>query len=327
MSTQNLINRIKSALFGVAVGDAVGVPYEFRSRLDMVSNPATDMIGYGTYNLPPGSWSDDSSLTFCLTEAFCSDGYSLKAIARTFTRWVNEAFWTPYGRVFDIGVTTAQSIRELEVILDSGKDESFKNLKHKATEFDNGNGSLMRILPLLFYIKDKSIQEQFEIIYDVSSLTHKHIRAAMACLIYLTMARNLMDGLDKITAYEKMRKTIQAFWETIDFQESERFFFVRVIQQDIQLIDESDIKSSGYVIDVLEAAFYFLLRENSYKDTILKIINLGNDTDTAAAIAGGLAGLHYGYDKIPNEWIHHLARKSDIEDLAARFGEKISTLV
>jgi len=171
--------KVLDGLRGVAVGDALGVPFEFRTRGAMANNPATEMIGYGTYSLPKGTWSDDSSLTFCLAESL-ADGYDLIDIASKFIAWKNENYWTPRGNVFDIGLTTSRAISRLQMMSDRDKLGQIKRQKYQGDEFDNGNGSLMRIMPLLFYIKGKPIQEQFEIIWDVSSLTHRHIR----CLLY-----------------------------------------------------------------------------------------------------------------------------------------------
>ena len=320
-----LNNKIKSALFGVAVGDAVGVPYEFSSREQMKNNPATDMIGYGTYNQPPGTWSDDSSLTFCLADSLSEHGYNLERIALNFSMWRKKDLWTARGEVFDIGITTARSIDQLEYIMDKGNPDDLKLLKQQATEMDNGNGSLMRIMPLLFYIHNKPITEQFEIIWEVSALTHKHIRAAMACLIYLKIAENILNGLPKEEAYSKMRQEIQDFWGEINFPSEERIHFQKVIQSDIRETQEDDLKSGGYVIEVLESSIYYFLTRANYKETVLSIINIGHDTDTSAAIAGGLAGLYYGIENIPAHWVEQIARKEDIENLAKRLGDKMGS--
>lgn len=102
MNETATIIEIQSALFGVAVGDALGVPVEFKSRQTIAQNPVTDMIGLGTYHLPAGTWSDDSSLTFCLAEALTQD-FDINTIGQNFVKWHQENFWTPRGNVFDIG--------------------------------------------------------------------------------------------------------------------------------------------------------------------------------------------------------------------------------
>ena len=314
-------NKALDALLGVAIGDAVGVPYEFTSREKMQANPATEMIGHGTYNQPRGTWSDDSSLTFCLAESLIG-GYELKDMSERFIKWADEAYWTAHDKVFDIGITTSIAISRLREIIEAGDLDELKKQKDYGETRDNGNGSLMRIIPLLFYIQSKPIKEQFDIVWEVSALTHRHIRAAMSCMIYLKLAEKLLEGKNKIDAYTKMRSEIVDFWDTIDFPERERKHFEKVIQNDIRETAIEDLKTGGYVIEVLESSIWFFLNNDSYKETILTIINLGHDTDTSAAIAGGLAGLYYGQEGMPKEWILSIARLDDIMVLGGKLNEK-----
>ncbi len=314
-------NKVIDALFGVAIGDAVGVPFEFSSRDKMKSNPAKGMIGYGTYNQPKGTWSDDSSLTFCLAESLIK-GYDLKDISENFIKWKNEAYWSARGKVFDIGITTSKAISRLRKIIEDNDLEELERQKYYGDEYDNGNGSLMRIIPLLFYIKGKSIKEQFEIIWEISALTHRHIRAAMSCLIYLKIAEKLLEGKDKDTSYSEMRIEINSFWNEMDFSEREREHFKKVIQNDIRETKIEDLKSGGYVIEVLESSIWFFLNSENYEKTILSIINIGHDTDTSAAIAGGLAGIYYGLKGIPEYWIVSTARMEDIMELGNELNKK-----
>ncbi len=309
------------ALLGVAIGDAVGVPFEFSSRDKMKSNPAKGMIGYGTYNQPKGTWSDDSSLTFCLAESSIK-GYNLKDISQNFINWKNNAYWSARGELFDIGFTTREAIIRLQHLIDNNNLEELKHQKQYGDEFDNGNGSLMRIIPLLFYIKGKPTKEQFEIIWEVSALTHRHIRAAMSCLIYLKLAEKLLEEKDKISAYLEMREDIFKFWKEIEFSKYERQHFIKIIQKDIRETKIDDLKSGGYVIEVLESSIWFFLMKDNYMDTILSIINIGHDTDTSAAIAGGLAGIYYGQKGIPDYWIVSIARMEDIVELGTKLHEK-----
>lgn len=313
-------NKVTDALLGVAVGDAVGVPFEFRSRDEMQQNPATEMIGHGTYNQPKGTWSDDSSLTFCLAESLIN-GYDLQDISEKFIKWVDEAYWTAHDELFDIGITTSIAISRLKQIVDEGNLDELKRQKHYGDDRDNGNGSLMRIIPLLFYIKGKPIKEQFEIVWEVSALTHRHIRAAMSCMIYLKLSEKLLQGKEKQVAYSEMRGEITDLWSEIDFLEKERKHFEKVIQNDIRNTKIEDLKSGGYVIEVLESSIWFFLNKDSYRKTILSIINLGHDTDTSAAIAGGLAGIYYGQKGIPKEWVGSIARVEDIMELGSKLNE------
>ncbi len=314
-------NRALDALLGVAIGDAIGVPYEFSSRDEMQDNPATDMIGHGTYNQPKGTWSDDSSMTFCLAESLIG-GYDLEDISKKFIRWIDEAYWTAHDKVFDIGITTSIAISRLEKIIEENNLDELKRQKYYGVERDNGNGSLMRIIPLLFYIKEMPINEQFEIVWEVSALTHRHIRAAMSCMIYLKLAEKLLEGKNKNDAYTEMRGEIVDLWSKIEFAEEERVHFERIIQNDIRDTNIDDLKSGGYVIEVLESSIWFFLNENSYKETILSIINLGHDTDTSAAISGGLAGLYYEQKGMPKSWVTSIARLNDIVELGNKLNEK-----
>lgn len=142
-------NRVKAGIFGVCIGDALGVPVEFQSRDQLKRSPITTMRSFGTHRQPAGTWSDDSSLTLCLADSLCK-GYDLEDMATKFLQWYNTEIWTPHGRVFDIGIATSQAIHRIS------KGTS-PTLCGGTSEFDNGNGSLMRILPLLFYIKDLPI--------------------------------------------------------------------------------------------------------------------------------------------------------------------------
>lgn len=313
--------KIENTFLGLSLADALGVPVEFRSREELARNPVNRMLGYGTYNQKEGTWSDDSSLTFCLAESLLS-GYNLRDIGIKFTQWKSEVIWTPHGEVFDIGMQTRKAIDRLYHIISNKDDESLKLLMYEDDEYSNGNGSLMRILPLLFYIKGKEITEQFQIIREVSSLTHGHIRSAISCLIYLKLGEYILEGLSIRTSYEKVRSTIKDFFDKNGISERETKHFKRLIVDDISNYEEEDIQSTGYVIHTLEASFWCLLKQKSYTDVVFKAINLGDDTDTTATVVGGIAGLYYGLDDVPKEWITQLARVEDIKELAERFAKK-----
>lgn len=309
-------NNIKAVLFGVAVGDALGVPVEFQSREIISKNPVSDMIGYGTYNLPPGTWSDDSSLTFCLAEALTHD-FSLNKIGQNFVKWYQENYWTPHGNVFDIGFATIQAITRLaqgeKPELAGGFDET-----------ENGNGSLMRILPLIFCILDKPIEERYNITKKVSSITHGHIRSVIACFYFLEFAKQIIEGKDKFEIYKNLQLEVSNHLQSLSINPNEIALFERLLKSDIHNLDESQIQSSGYVLHTLEASIWCLLTTNNYKEAVLKAVNLGIDTDTTGAVTGGLAGLLYGFDDIPKKWVQQIARKKDIENLASKLAEKIA---
>lgn len=317
MNEKTAITEIKSSLFGVAVGDALGVPVEFNSRTTISNKPVTDMIGFGTYHLPPGTWSDDSSLTFCLAEAL-TQGFDLNTIGKNFVRWYYHNFWTPRGNVFDIGITTSQAISRLA----KGKQP---DLAGGFDESSNGNGSLMRILPLLFYIQDKPVNQRYAITKQVSAITHGHIRSVIACFYYLEFARQIRSGKDKFEIYKDLQTEITNYLTSLSVNPSEIGLFYRLLKNDIYKLNKDDIQSSGYVLHTLEASIWCLLTTDNYKEAVLKAVNLGSDTDTTGAVTGGLAGLLYGIDNIPTNWTTQIARKDEIENLAERLAQKIAS--
>ena len=309
-------NIYKDILLGVAVGDALGVPVEFKSRETIAQNPVTEMTGFGTYNLPPGTFSDDSSLAFCLAEALTKD-FNLQNIADNFIAWLYNNYWTPGGNVFDVGIATRQAIKMLREgcppELAGGMDVS-----------DNGNGSLMRILPLLVYIKDKPVAERFQITKQVSSITHGHIRSVIACFYYLEFARQIINGTDKMQVYKNLQTEIPEYLNLLSINPNEIKIFHRLFIENIYSLSEDEIFSSGYVLYTLEASIYCLLTTDDYKSATLKAVNFGADTDTTGAVTGGLAGLLYGWETIPKSWTGQLARKDDIIHLADRLQKFVS---
>ena len=275
------------------------------------------MTGNGTHNVPVGTFSDDGSLTFCLAEALTLD-FDLNNIGQNFVNWYKNNYWTARGDVFDIGNTTQQAIFRLE----SGIRP---DLAGGIDGNSNGNGSLMRILPLFFYLLDKKSHERFEITKQVSSITHGHIRSVIACFYYLEFAKQLFEKKDKFEIYEDLKKEMTDDLLLFSDTPSEIEVYNRLLKGNIYELSEEKIHSSGYVVHTLEASIWCLLTTDNYKDAVLKAVNLGEDTDTTGAVTGGLAGLLYGADDIPKKWIDKLARRDDIDDLAERMGKKFSS--
>ena len=301
---------IKSALFGVAVGDALGVPVKFKSREYLNMHPVTGMTGFGSHSQPPGTWSDDSSLTFCLAEALIR-GYDLDAIGQNFVKWYSNAYWTAGGEIFDIGKGTDEAIVRL-----SGGTKP--ELSGDTSVSSNGNDSLMRILPLVFRLMPKPLTERFEITRQVSSVTNGHIRSIISCFYYLEFARQILEGREKYDIYRDIRKVVSGHLSALLIDPAEVLVFDRLLKYDIFRLNESEISTGSNVINTLEAAVWCLLTTESYSEAVLRAVNLGSDTDTTAAVTGGLAGLLYGFDGIPEEWIRQIRRKEDIEELAEK---------
>ena len=305
-----LTTKVLSGLMGVCVGDALGVPVEFTSRAERIKSPVTKMLGYGTWNQPPGTWSDDSSLMLCLAASLCN-GYSVDDIGQSFWRWYRENYWTAHGNVFDIGNTTYQAIIKLE--------KGIPPLQAGGTnENSNGNGSLMRILPMAYLHETLTFPDLITKVHEVSCITHSHLRSQMACGIYISMVVEILKGADLPTAYLQGIEKIQEFYSDSEYI-SEKSHFQRIFSGKIAELAKEEINSGGYVIDTLEASIWCLLNSSSYAESVLKAVNLGGDTDTTAAVTGGFAGIYYGVENIPQEWVEQIARKQDIIDLADRF--------
>lgn len=308
------MGKIASALIGVCVGDALGVPVEFQDRSERLLHPVTTMIGDGTHEQLPGTWSDDSSLTLCLADVLCHQGYDLDAIAQSFCRWYQAGFWTARGEIFDLGGTTEMAIIRLQQgvpPLEAGE----------RSDRSNGNGSLMRILPLVFLYKQESFPDLIAKVHNSSKITHAHPRSQMACGIYISIAIALLEGMTFKQAYLSGVERIKPFYEVGELGKELRYF-QRILSGEIERVDSKDIESSGYVIHTLEASLWCLLTTSSYSEAVLKAVNLGDDTDTTAAVTGGLAGIYYGLETIPPEWVETIARKDEILNLAQQLEER-----
>jgi ADP-ribosylglycohydrolase len=276
-----------------------------------------------------------------LAESLCKNDvltYDLNDIANNFVAWYEENFWAARGEVFDIGIATAHALRRI-------KNGANPLVSGGNTERDNGNGSLMRILPLIFYIKDKNITLRFQIIKEVSAITHAHIRSVLGCFIYTEFALQLLAGHEKYIAYRNMQILVNDFIKECDrepevenetgnriFPELELNKYHRILEdpinselqypiQSIEKYEEREIYSSGYVVSTLEASIWCFLNTETYAEAVLKAVNLGSDTDTVACVTGGIAGLYYGLETIPQEWLTVIARKNDIEVLAEKLSK------
>lgn len=306
-----------NGIIGFAIGDALGVPVEFKSRQELKANPVTDMMGYGTYNVPLGNWSDDTSMTLATIESIIKTGQiNTNDIADRFLNWFRNAEYTATGKIFDIGRTTLQALAKYELKLDVASNCG------QTGEMDNGNGSLMRMLPVAYYIYYKEITDDkqiYEIIRDVSSITHAHPISVLGCYIYVKFILELLKGTDKIQAYKNIQQLDYSYFD--DYILSK---YYRILENNIQDVTEHYISSCGYVVSTLEAVLWLFLNANDYDTTVLKAVNLGEDTDTIAACAGGLAGLYYGIDNIKQNWRDDLLRYDYIMKLCDMFDEKLN---
>jgi len=360
---------IKAGIFGTVVADALGVPVEFSMREERVADPVVDMREYGTHNQPRGTWSDDSSMILATLDSMVINGGSgfddnakdskvlgggirFDDIMERFRAWLTRGEYTPYGRVFDRGITCSNAIGSYRAgcdPLDCGR----------RGVHDNGNGSLMRIMPVSLYAVlnerrpgagcDVRPDENFwnaDILSDavllshnISRLTHAHPRSQMACAIYTAICHELIFR-DKRSVNDAVQSAIGRIMDFYDQADDSLPWFDPEFEKEIKAdaygrmrdVDKfaalpvSEIRSSGYVVDTLEAAIYCLLTTDSYKACTLKAVNLGSDTDTVGAVAGGLAGLAYGYGDIPKEWLEVIASRKWIDELCVKFAKVLEEL-
>lgn len=291
------------------MGDALGVPVEGMSRDRLQNRPVRDTGGGGSHGLPPGFWSDDTTLMLALLDTMTPEP-DLDRTARNFIAWLEEGRFTPGGFAFGIGRTTYQAIGRLAAGVApeaaGGRDE-----------WSNGNGSLMRILPLAF-LRHLDEPALLDLTHRASRLTHAHPRSQMACGMFVLLARRILDGLDPVTAYRAAARAGRTYYDVPPFND-ELAHHARFLSGDLAGLAESEIFSGVYVVETLEAAVWCLLQAGVFEEAVLRAVNLGGDTDTTGAVTGGLAGARFGREAIPDSWLNVLAKADRIGALAARF--------
>ena len=306
---------IQSVMIGHAVADALGVPVEFCTRFSLDANPVTDMRGYGSYAVPAGAWSDDTSMSVAALDVLADGTLHYDKIMKNFVKWCNHSEYTPTGKMFDIGITCRTAIRNYEAgtpALDCGLSD----------EYSNGNGSLMRVHPfvLMAYVCERLRPDLDGMMENASRLTHGHERSVLACKLYARVLVALLDhpAKESVTAALDEAKRLYA-------DSPELPAYQRLLAPDFTQIPREHIRSSGYVVDTLEAALWCLMTTDSYEACVLKAVNLGSDTDTVGAVAGGLAGALYGYSAIPESWRETLIKRAYIENMCDRAAKKWAT--
>ena len=309
------MSKIEDGILGFIVGDALGVPVEFNSRYILEKRPVVDMIGYGTYNVPVGTWSDDTSMSIATIDSINEKGYvDYNDICDKFVSWVYKNNYNAIDRLFDIGGTCSRAIEKYMFTGDVFSGSI--NNDHV------GNGSLMRIAPIAYYLYCNNITDEKEIIKlcsDVSSFTHAQDDAKLGCYIYVRYMMYLLDGLNKNEAYSLIKQLDYSMFDSQSIMN-----YSRILKFDINKYQLHQISSKGEVVDTLESVLWMFLNTDNYKSCVLGCVNLGNDTDTIAAIAGALAGIVYGKDEIPEHWINNLAKKEYLFDLISEFEKKLN---
>jgi len=290
----NRDEQIRGGIIGLLVGDALGVPYEFHASEEI---PMFGEIEFEPPNyfrrahagVPIGTYSDDGAQALCLLASLLEcNKFDVDDFAKRLVAWFREDYMAVDG-VFDVGIQTQHAILNLR-----------KNIPPlvagPAEEKNNGNGSLMRVLPLALWHKGSDI-ELIADAFDQSAVTHGHLRSKICCALYCLWARRILQNVEN--AWQSAFETFCEFFPEGTIENTE------LVTNIFPKNDEYEIKGSGYVVDSLRAAIW-LNEKNSYEEIVKTAISLGDDTDTTACIAGGIAGLRFGISAIPARWKENL---------------------
>jgi len=297
---------VHDGLFGLLVGDALGVPYEFHQQREI---PPFGQIEFQppqgfhrTYaGLPPGTWSDDGAQALCLLDSLISCGkLDVYDFGGRLVKWLNEGLWAVDNKVFDCGIQTSSALREFARGVPPDRS-GFCNPNGK------GNGALMRVLPLALWHKG-SDKELVKDAHAQAAVTHGHICNQVCCALYCLWARKIMTGENVRDGYNDAVMFLNSHY--IDEPE---------YLQELELCTADGVPTGGgFVVDSVRSAKYLLLTYDNYESVVKGAVGLGNDTDTTAAIAGGLAGIAFG--NIPERWLTALRGKADVDELIQNIG-------
>lgn len=305
-------DRIRGAVYGHLVGDALGVPYEF-TPADVLPS-IIEWRGFGTHGQPPGTWSDDGALMLCLLASLADKGcFDPEDVGRRFLAWLDSGYMAAGGVVFDCGGTVRKAIERLRrgaEPLDAGPKD----------EWSNGNGSLMRILPLSLWASRLPLEKQIDLSHKGSMITHGHLRSQVCCAVYSVVARLILKGSHR---KELMREALDLIQEVYAKDERWGESYLRELEE---LRTYTLRTGSGYVVDCLLSSMDALSSASSFEEAVIRAIRYGNDTDTTAAVTGGLAGLVFGLEGIPHNWISGLRLEREqaetIEKFASLFDDR-----
>ncbi|MBD2125698.1 ADP-ribosylglycohydrolase family protein [Microcoleus sp. ZQ-A2] len=297
-----LIERYRGSLLGLAVGDALGAPIEFRQPGSFT--PIDDMVGGGSFDVMPGQWTDDTSMALCLADSLMEQqGFNPVNQLQKYVRWLREGYLSSIDRCFDIGNTTLDALTRFE--------KTQEPYCGPTDPRSAGNGSIMRLAPVpLFYAKRplEAIEKSGE-----SSRTTHGVRAAVdACRYFGALIVGAVNGVSKEELLSERYSPIPGYWEENPLVEE----IDEIAAGSFKHRQPPEIQGSGYVVKSLEAALWAFYQGNSFREACLLAVNLGMDADTTGAVCGQLAGAFYGEMEIPDSWRSQLFRSHLIESIA-----------
>ncbi|MEM8640975.1 MAG: ADP-ribosylglycohydrolase family protein [Cyanobacteria bacterium P01_G01_bin.54] len=310
MTQPSLNDRLTGGLIGLLVGDALGVPYEFHAPETI---PAPELIEYrpptgftrSHPGIPPGTWSDDGAQALCLLASLLDcDRLDLNDFAGRLLQWYDTGYLAVDGVVFDIGITTGEALAHLRQDVapaQAGRDDVYAN----------GNGSLMRVLPLALWHRGSDAQ----LVQDAqlqSCVTHRHLRSQVCCALYCLWARRILE-----THPEPWPNAVQTLRQIYTADAAA----IEELEWSIRPDAPPEGQGSGYVVDCLRSARW-ACQAKTYIEVVRSAIQLGKDTDTTACVAGGIAGLQGGVKAIPQPWREGLRGQALLQPLLARLLER-----
>jgi ADP-ribosyl-[dinitrogen reductase] hydrolase len=294
-------NRYRGSLLGLACGDAVGTTVEFKPRGSF--NPVSDMTGKGPFGLNAGEWTDDTSMALCMAVSLLDKkGFDPGDQAERYCRWRDDGYLSSNGRCFDIGNTIAGSLLRFNVTGDP--------LSGSVSPRSAGNGSIMRLAPIpMYYSEDLSLVARYSA--ESSRTTHGAKEAIDGCRLFGVMTAKALRG-------ESKEEILFGDYSITPGSDPLAPKIADIAAGNYRDKEEAGIRGSGYVVASLEAALWCFFGTETYREAVLKAVNLGEDADTTAAVCGQLAGAYYTVKGIPKSWLEKVAMRDYIENLAVR---------
>lgn len=308
----NYIDQAVGALIGNAVGDALGLPAVFSKRDDLKSNPILEMQGFGSYLVPAGTWSENTSMSLALMDSVreCKK-INVSDIMHKLSRWLYLAEYTANSETVNVNATTDLAVEKFKKgVIPQDCGDNF--------EFASDNGALMRILPVALLCHNYNVigKQRYELVSEITRITHANEKCIMANLIFVNFVCYLMDGFYPAIALQRTQQECYNF-----FSDACVARYDRLLVGNIAELPEDEIRSTSDVIDTLEAAIWNLITTRNYETAVIRAVNLGSDSAAIGALTGAIAGVYYGEHAIPRRWLDQVKKIKEIKENAISFAK------
>ncbi|WP_431026744.1 ADP-ribosylglycohydrolase family protein [Lysinibacillus sp. LZ02] len=285
-----MLDKIQGGLFGVAIGDALGATTEFMSKEEIIEEygKVTEIIGGGVWKLKRGETTDDTAMTLAIVKGIMANSDKpIEEMGKQFRHWENTD-------PIDIGISTRATLENYE----GDWFHAAEKAHHQQGGLSAGNGTLMRCLPIaLAYPELQKIDELSEL---QSKMTHYDDLASEACVIYNRIAKRLLENENLHTAIHSEIKNTR---------------------YESNYVQEPNCPPDGFVVHSMKWVLYWLLNSDTFEDVVVGATNMGRDSDTIAAIAGGLKGIDVGFKQLPSKYTDKIIIKKHLLDYAEILNE------